>query len=64
MNRGGFTTLITRQQAGLKSTASSVPNAGANWWMIGGALGGAALVALLSAGLAVTTRRSRQPVHG
>jgi hypothetical protein len=57
-----FTNLITRQQAG-KSTASSVPDSGTNWGIIGGALGGAVLVVLVSAGVAVTVRRSRQPVH-
>jgi len=58
-----FTNLIARQQAGLQSTASSVPDSGTNWGIIGGALGGAALVVLVSAGLVVTLRRSRQPVH-
>jgi hypothetical protein len=58
-----FTNLATRQQAGLQSTASSLPDAGTNWSMIGGVLGGAALVMLLSAGVAVTVRRSRHPVH-
>ena len=58
-----FTNLITRQQAGLQSTASSVPDSGTNWGIVGGALGGAALAVLVPAGLAVTVRRSRQPAH-
>jgi len=58
-----FTNLIARQQAGPQSTASSSPDSGTNWSVIGGALGGAVLVVLLSAGLAVTVRRSRHPVH-
>ena len=58
-----FTNLATRQQAGIQSTASSSPDSGTNWSMIEGVLGGAALVVLLSAGVAVTVRRSRHPVH-
>jgi hypothetical protein len=48
---------------GIGSTPAATASDGTDWAKVGGGIGGGVLALLLAAGVVVTMRRSRRPVH-